>query len=97
MAGDAILPTNNNNVGEVDDPVLNSKVSSLGTLFKVPTSNLSSFTSQWQALDEYATRKAYAGVWGYYTPPEFTSSRIDRGALIFQTLFGWDLSSFKVK
>jgi peptide/nickel transport system substrate-binding protein len=97
LAGDAILPTNNENFGEVNDPYINSRVNSLGSLFKVPTSSLSSAASQWQALDEYQAKKAYAAVWGYLTAPEFTSNRIDRGSVVFQSLYGWDYTSFKLK
>jgi peptide/nickel transport system substrate-binding protein len=97
LAGDAILPTNNQNFGEVNDPHINSQVNSLGTLYKVPTSNLQSAASQWQSLDMYTAQKAYVGTWGYLDAPEFTSNKIDRSKLIFQPLFGWDYSSFAVK
>ena len=43
----------------------------------VPTSKLNSIASQWQALDEYMAKKAYMGVFGYQTFPEFTSDRIE--------------------
>src|SRR5438552_3947207 len=36
LAGDAILPTNNQNFGQVNDPTINSKVNMLGSLYKVP-------------------------------------------------------------
>jgi peptide/nickel transport system substrate-binding protein len=97
LAGDAILPTNNENFGEVNDPYINSRVNNLGSLFKVPTSSLSSATSQWQTLDEYTARHAYPAVFGYLDAPEFTSNKIDRSALVFQSLFGWDYTSFKLK
>ncbi len=97
LAGDAILPTNNQNFGEVSDPHINSQVNSLGTLYKVPTSSLSSAASQWQSLDTYTAQKVYTAVWGYLDAPEFTSNKINRSKLIFQPLYGWDYTSFAVK
>jgi peptide/nickel transport system substrate-binding protein len=97
LAGDAILPTNNQNFGEVDDPHINSQVNNLGSLYKLPTSQLESAASQWQALDTYTAQKVYTAVWGYLDAPEFTSNKINRSKLIFQSLFGWDYTSFAVK
>jgi peptide/nickel transport system substrate-binding protein len=97
LAGDAILPTNNQNFGQVNDPVLNAKVNMLGSLYKVPTSSLSSFASQWQALDEYAAKKAYTAVFGYASFPKLASERLDYGASILHTVFGWDWLTFKLK
>jgi peptide/nickel transport system substrate-binding protein len=92
--GAAILPTNNQNFGETNDPTINSQVS---TLSKVPVTKLASQAAKWQAVDEYAAKKAYFGVWGYLTAPEFTSNRVDRTAMVFSPLFGWDFTSFKLK
>ena len=47
----------------------------------MPTTQLSSVTSQWQALDEYLAKKAYVAVFGYQTFPKFASDRINYGAL----------------
>jgi peptide/nickel transport system substrate-binding protein len=97
MAGDAILPTNNQNFSQVNDPLINSKVNSLGSLYKVPTSSLSSVTSQWQALDEYTAKKAYVAVFGYAEFPKLTSDRLDFGAAVLHQVFGWDWLTFKLK
>jgi peptide/nickel transport system substrate-binding protein len=97
LAGDAILPTNNENFSQVNDPVINAKVNNIGSLFKVPTSNLSSVNGQWQTLDQYVAKKAYEAVWGYLTAPEFTSSRINYSALTFHPVYGWDYTSFQLK
>jgi peptide/nickel transport system substrate-binding protein len=94
VAGNAILPTNNQNMGEINDPHINSETASLG---KVPTTKLTSVASRWQALDQYTAQKAYLAVWGYLTAPEFTSNRIDRSSMVFSPLFGWDYTSFKLK
>jgi peptide/nickel transport system substrate-binding protein len=97
LAGDAILPTNNQNFSQVNDPLINSKVNMLGSLYKVPTSSLNSVASQWQALDEYTAKKAYMGVFGYASFPKFTSNRIDFSAAVLHEVFGWDWLTFKLK
>ena len=84
-------------VGQVNDPVINSKVNMLGSLYKVPTSSLSSVASQWQELDEYGAKKAYTAVFGYASFPKFSSDRLDYGASILHTVFGWDWLTFKLK
>ena len=58
LQGTAIQPTNNQNFGQVNDPHIDSPSNKLG---KVPTSQLSSIASQWQALDQYVAQKAYVG------------------------------------
>jgi peptide/nickel transport system substrate-binding protein len=90
----AILPTNNENFGQVKDPFIDKESTKLGA---VPTSQLQSVASQWQALDEYVAKKAYVAVFGYQTFPEFTSSRINYGALVFHPLYGWDFTSFQLQ
>ncbi|HLH65159.1 MAG TPA: ABC transporter substrate-binding protein [Solirubrobacteraceae bacterium] len=94
LDGHAILPQNNENFGQVNDPYINAQVAKLG---QVPTTELSKVASQWAALDEYVARKAYVAVFGYQKFPEFTSDRINYGALVFQPIYGWDLSSFELK
>ena len=97
IAGDAILPTNNQNFSQVNDPAINAKVNMLGSLYKVPTSSLSAVASQWQALDEYTSKKAYMGVFGYASFPKFASDRLDFGAAVLHTVFGLDWLTFKLK
>jgi peptide/nickel transport system substrate-binding protein len=97
MAGDAVQPTNNQNFGEVNDPVLNSKINSLGSLYKAPSSQLSSYAPQWQQIDYYVAQKAYADVWGYASFPKFTSNRLDYSSAVLHQVFGWDWLTFKMK
>jgi peptide/nickel transport system substrate-binding protein len=96
-AGDAILPTNNQNFGQINDPVLNSKINTLGTLYKVPSNQLSSFAGQWQSLDYYTAQKAYFAVFGYASFPKFTSNRLDYSAAVLHQVFGWDWLTLKLK
>ncbi|HEY1522917.1 MAG TPA: ABC transporter substrate-binding protein [Solirubrobacteraceae bacterium] len=92
--GHSILPTNNENFGETNDPQINSQVAKLGP---TPTPQLDKVKSQWQALDEYVAKKAYLAVFGYQTFPFFTSDRINYGAVIRSPLYGWDWTSFQLK
>ena len=94
LDGKSILKTDNENFGDTNDPYINSQVSKLES---VPTADLGSVASRWQALDEYVAKKAYVAVFGYQTFPEFTSSRMDYGSLVFQPEWGWDWTSFALK
>ncbi len=94
LDGKAILPTDNENFGQTNDPYINAQVAKLGT---TPTTQLSSVASKWQALDEYVAKKAYVAVFGYQKFPEFASDRIDYGSLVFGPIYGWDLTSFQLK
>jgi peptide/nickel transport system substrate-binding protein len=94
LDGKAILPTNNENFGDTNDPYVNAQVAKLGA---TPTTQLSKVTSQWQALDEYVAKKAYVAVFGYQKFPEFTSDRMNYGSLVFQPIYGWDFTSFQAK
>jgi peptide/nickel transport system substrate-binding protein len=94
LDGNAILPTDNENIGQTNDPYINAQVAKLGV---TPTTQLGSVVKQWQALDEYVAKKAYVAVFGYQKFPFFTSDRMNYPALIFQPIYGWDLSSFQLK
>lgn len=94
LEGTSILPVNNENFGQTNDPYINSQVTKLGA---TPTTQLSTVASQWQALDEYTAKKAYVAVFGYQKFPFFTSDKIDYSKLVFQPIYGWDLSSFDLK
>lgn len=96
-AGDSISPTNNQNFGLINDPVLNAKINSLGSLYKLPSSQLSSETSQWQALDYYAAQKAYFAVFGYAAFPKFTSDRINYSSAVLHQVYGWDWLTLSLK
>jgi peptide/nickel transport system substrate-binding protein len=94
LQGTAIQANNNQNFGQVNDPKINSETNTLG---QVPTSQLSSIASKWQALDEYVAKQAYVGTFGYQTFPALTSDRINLSTAIFHPLYGWDWSSFELK
>jgi peptide/nickel transport system substrate-binding protein len=94
LDGQAILPTDNENFGQTNDPHINSVVAKLGA---TPSTELSKVAKQWQTLDQYVAKKAYAGVFGYQKFPFLTSDRINYSKLVFQSIYGWDLSSFALK
>jgi peptide/nickel transport system substrate-binding protein len=94
LDGKAILPTDNENFGQTNDPYINAQVAKLGA---TPTTQLGSVVKQWQALDEYVAKKAYVAVFGYQKFPFLTSDRINYPGLIFQSIYGWDLTSFQLK
>jgi peptide/nickel transport system substrate-binding protein len=89
-----ILPTNNSNFGEVNDPHINSTVSSLEP---TPTAQLSSVGAKWQALDEYVAKNAYVAVFGYQTFPKYMGTRMNYGNAVIQPEYGWDWTTFSLK
>lgn len=97
LAGDAIAPIGNENHSQVNDPVINSKVNTLGSLFKLPTSQLGAAVGQWTTLDQYTASKSYEAVFGYLVAPQFVSNRIDQSTLVFQPINGYLFTTFKLK
>jgi peptide/nickel transport system substrate-binding protein len=94
LQSSAIVPTNNQNFGLIKDSQIDNQTNTLGA---VPTSDLSSVASKWQALDQYTAQKAYMGVYGYQTFPKFTSDRVNYNAAIFNPVYGWDWTTFQLK
>jgi peptide/nickel transport system substrate-binding protein len=90
----SILPTENHNLSQVDDPRIQSEIASLGP---VPSSRLASVVSRWQALDEYTAKKAYLAPFGYDEAPKFFSEKVDFGAAVFHPVYGNDWSSLQLK
>jgi peptide/nickel transport system substrate-binding protein len=92
LDGKAILPSNNENFGQTNDPHINKVVSKLAT---VPSTQLNTVAKQWESLDKYTAKNAYAAVFGYQTFPFFTSSRIKVNYT--NSIYGWDLLGISVK
>jgi len=90
----SILPTENHNLSQVDDPHIQSE---LAALSPTPSSQLDSVLSRWQALDLYTAQKAYMAPFGYDEVPKFFSDRIDFGAAVFHPVYGNDWSSLQLK
>lgn len=96
-AGDAVLPTNNQNFGQINDPVLNSKINAAGSLYKSPTAHLAADATAWQQLDYYAAQKAYFAPMGYASFPKFLSDRLDFASAVYHQVYGPDWLTFKLK
>ncbi len=90
----SILPQENHNLSQVDDPHIQSELAALGP---VPSSQLGSVLGRWQALDEYTAKKAYLAVFGYDEVPKFLSNRVNFKAAIFHPVYGNDWSSLELK
>jgi peptide/nickel transport system substrate-binding protein len=90
----SILPQENHNLSQVNDPHIQSELAALGP---VPSSQLKSVVGRWQALDQYTAKKAYLAVFGYDEVPKFFSNRINFDAAIFQPVYGNDWSSLQLK
>lgn len=92
--GNAILPVGNSNYEEANDPYIQAQ---LKQLYPVATTDINSVASKWAALDEYLAKKAYIVTYGYLAAPEFVSTRVNFGSLIFSQLEGPDFSSLQFK
>ena len=86
LNGPAIQATNNENFGQTNDPYLNKQIAKLGV---VPTTKISKVVGQWQALEKYVAKKAYAAVFGYQSFPFFTSKNVS--VKYTNDIYGWDL------
>jgi peptide/nickel transport system substrate-binding protein len=94
LDGASILPQNNENFGQINDPKINNLVTRLGA---TPTTELGKVAGQWAQLEKYVAKKAYVAVFGYQEFPFFTSTKIKRSPLMENPIYGWDLSELQVK
>ncbi|HEX5307656.1 MAG TPA: ABC transporter substrate-binding protein [Solirubrobacteraceae bacterium] len=90
----SIIPNENHNLSQVDDPHIQAEIAALGPL---PSSQLPSVVGRWQALDEYTATHAYMAPFGYDLVPKFFSDRINFGTAVFHPVYGNDWSSLEVK
>jgi peptide/nickel transport system substrate-binding protein len=94
LDANSIQPVNNENFGNVNDPFIQQQ---LAKLENVPTTQLNSSASQWQALDEYVAKKAYVVVYGSEQVPKFMSNRIDFGSAVVHPTYLNDWSTWSLK
>ena len=90
----SIQPVNNENFGNVSDPMIDSTVKKLEP---TPTTELDSVAGQWQALDEYVAKKAYVTVYGSEAVPKFFSDRIDFDSAVVHPTYLNDWSTWQLK
>jgi peptide/nickel transport system substrate-binding protein len=79
------------NYGYVNDPHYNAEVSKLSQ--QLPER----VASQWQALDQYAVKKAYYAVYGHESKPKFYSNRLNFNAGVLSVEYLTDLTSLQLK
>ncbi len=94
MDARSIQPTNNQNFSKVNDPKIQAALKKLNA---VPTPQLDSVASDWQALDEYVAKQAYVATYGAQLNPKFFSNRIDFNSAVFHVLYGNDFSTLQLK
>lgn len=94
LDANSIQPVNNENFGNVNDPFIQQQ---LAKLENVPSTQLNSVASQWQALDEYVAKKAYVTVYGSEQVPKFMSDRIDFGSAVVHPTYLNDWSTWSLK
>lgn len=92
--GDSIQPTNNPNVGNVDDPRINAEIARLREI-----SDLDSVAEDWSALDAYLVSPphSYTAVFGHKKVATFLSDRMDPETAIFHPVYQNDYSSWTLR
>ena len=92
LAGESILPTNNNNFAEIDNPKFNEEISRLGEEQLGPEQE-----KAYEALDRGYMEEAPWAPYGTRTLSTFVSSAINFENVIFSSTFGQYLTSFEFK
>ncbi len=92
LSGESILPTNNTNIAEIDDPKLNQKISELGEVPLGPDEE-----AEYAKLDKEYMEQAPWAPYGNRAVSTFVSSAVDLDKVIFNLTFGQDLTSFQFK
>jgi peptide/nickel transport system substrate-binding protein len=90
----SIVPNENHNFSQVDDPHIQAEIAALGPL---PSSQLPSVAGRWQALDDYTAAHAYVAPFGYDEVPKFLSDRVSFDAAVFHPVYGNDWSTLELK
>ena len=90
--GKTIQPTNNQNFGNVDDPMIND---TLTQLEQEP--DLDAVADQWQDLDQYLVESGQVAPYGHRKLATFVSDRIDFDATVFSPVYNNDYTSFQLK
>ena len=92
LAGESILPTNNGNFAEIDNPKFNEEISRLGEEQLGPEQE-----AAYEALDREYMEEAPWAPYGTRTLSTFVSSAINFENVIFSPTFGQYLTSFEFK
>jgi peptide/nickel transport system substrate-binding protein len=92
LAGESILPTNNGNFSQTDNPKLNAKLAKLNEEQLGPEQE-----AEYAEIDREYMEQAPWAPYGNRTVSTFVSSAIDLDRVIFNPTFGQDLTSFQFK
>lgn len=92
LAGESILPTNNGNFANFDDPAVNKQITELGEEQLGPEQE-----AAYAELDKEVMEKAPWAPYGNRTLTTFVSDEIEFENVIFNPTFGHYLSSFEFK
>ena len=92
LSGESILPTNNGNFAEIDNPEFNKEISRLGEEQLGPEQE-----KAYEALDEGYMEEAPWAPYGTRTLSTFVSSAVNLDNVIFNPTFGQYLTSFEFK
>jgi peptide/nickel transport system substrate-binding protein len=92
LAGESILPTNNGNFANVDEPKLNEKITELGEEQLGPEQE-----AAYEALDREYMELAPWAPYGTRTLSTFVADSINLDNVIFNPTFGQYLTSFQFK
>lgn len=90
--GDTIQPTNNQNYGNVDDPMINDTIDEL-----VQEPDLEAVTTEWEDLNRYLVESAAIVPYGHRKLATFVSDRIDFESTQFHPVYNNDYTSFALK
>ncbi len=93
LNGKDIEPVGNRDRSYVDDPHIQSELSTLGP---VTATKLSTVTRQWTALTEYEAKQADELIVGYPDDPKFMSDQIDFKTAIYSEIYGNDWSTWEL-
>jgi len=90
--GETIQPTNNQNFGNVDDPMINDEIAALEL-----EPDLEAVADRWQELDNYLVNSAQIVPYGHRKLATFVSERIDFESTMFHAVYNNDYTSFQLK
>jgi peptide/nickel transport system substrate-binding protein len=92
LSGESILPEENSNFAQIDEPKLNAKIAQLSKEPLGPKQE-----AEYAALDREYMELAPWAPYGTRTVSTFVSSAIDLEKVVFNPTFGQDLASFQFK
>jgi peptide/nickel transport system substrate-binding protein len=92
LAGESILPTNNSNTSQTNDPRLNAKIAKLREQELGPKQE-----AEYAEMDKEYMEQAPWVPYGNRTLSTFVSSEINLDNVIYNPTFGHDLTSFEFK